>query len=40
VRGEIGELTNLYGRAGYKKQIARSLITRAVKQLREYQING
>ena len=35
VRGELGELTNLYGRAGYKKQIARSLLQRAVTQLRE-----
>jgi 4-hydroxybenzoyl-CoA reductase subunit beta len=35
IRGELGELTNLYGRAGYKKQIARSLVRRSVQQLRE-----
>ena len=39
IRAEMGELTNLYGRAGYKKQIARSLVQRAVQRLREYQ-NG
>ncbi len=38
IRGELGELTNLYGRAGYKKQIARSLVRRSVEQLRENQI--
>ena len=37
MRGEMGKLTNLYARAGYKKQIARSLVRRAVEQLREYQ---
>jgi 4-hydroxybenzoyl-CoA reductase subunit beta len=39
IRAEMGELTNLYGRAGYKKQVARSLVQRAVLRLREYQ-NG
>ncbi|MEC9374777.1 MAG: FAD binding domain-containing protein [Pseudomonadota bacterium] len=39
IRGEMGELTNLYGRAGYKKQIARSLVERAIIKLRELQ-NG
>ncbi len=37
MRGEMGKLTNLYARAGYKKQIARSLVRRAIEQLREYQ---
>lgn len=37
MRSEMGKLTNLYGRAGYKKQIARSLVRRAVEKLREYQ---
>ena len=36
IRGELGELTNLYGRAGYKKQIARSLVERSVRQLEDH----
>ena len=37
MRGEMGKLTNLYARAGYKKQIARSLVRRAIENLREHQ---
>ena len=35
VREDLGELTNLYGRAVYKKQIARVLVRRALVQLRQ-----
>jgi 4-hydroxybenzoyl-CoA reductase subunit beta len=34
-REDLGELTNLYGRAVYKKQIARVLVRRALVTLRE-----
>ncbi|MEE4185037.1 MAG: FAD binding domain-containing protein [Gammaproteobacteria bacterium] len=34
MRDELGEITNLYGRATYKKQIAKVLVKRAVQQLR------
>jgi 4-hydroxybenzoyl-CoA reductase subunit beta len=35
LRDELGEVTNLYGRATYKKQIARTLIRRAIRRIRE-----
>lgn len=35
MRDEMGEITNLYGRATYKKQIAKTLVRRALVQLRE-----
>jgi 4-hydroxybenzoyl-CoA reductase subunit beta len=35
VRGDLGEVTNLYSRAVYKKQLARVLVKRALEQLRE-----
>ena len=35
IRGEFGEVTNLYGRAAYKKQIAKTLVRRALTALRE-----
>jgi 4-hydroxybenzoyl-CoA reductase subunit beta len=35
IRGELGEITNLYGRATYKKQISKVLVRRALVQLRE-----
>lgn len=35
LRGEFGEVTNLYGKATYKKQIAKTLVKRALKTLRE-----
>ncbi|MGI9309200.1 MAG: FAD binding domain-containing protein [Gammaproteobacteria bacterium] len=35
IRGELGEVTNLYARAGYKKQIAKALVRRALVALRE-----
>ena len=35
VREDLGEVTNLYSRAVYKKQLARVLVKRALKQLRE-----
>ncbi len=35
VRDELGEVTNLYSRAGYKKQVARVLVRRALRRLRE-----
>jgi 4-hydroxybenzoyl-CoA reductase subunit beta len=34
-RGDLGEVTNLYSRAVYKKQIARVLVKRALTQLQE-----
>lgn len=37
LRDELGEITNLYGRAAYKKQIAKVLLKRAVQQLRAQQ---
>jgi len=35
VRVELGELTNLYGRPGYKKHLANVLVRRALEDLRE-----
>ncbi len=35
IRGEFGEVTNLYGRATYKKQIAKVLTSRALRALRD-----
>ncbi len=35
MRDELGEITNLYGRATYKKQIAKTLVRRALRQIRE-----
>jgi len=35
MREELGEVTNLYGRATYKKQIAKTLVRRALVQIRE-----
>lgn len=35
MRDEMGEVTNLYGRATYKKQISKTLVRRALTQLRE-----
>ena len=35
MRDELGEVTNLYGRATYKKQIAKTLVRRALAQIRE-----
>ena len=35
MRDEMGELTNLYGRATYKKQIAKTLVKRALTAVRE-----
>ena len=35
IRNELGELTNLYARATYKKQLAKVLVKRAVEALRE-----
>jgi 4-hydroxybenzoyl-CoA reductase subunit beta len=35
IRDEMGEVTNLYGRATYKKQIAKTLVRRALVALRE-----
>ena len=35
MRDELGEVTNLYGRATYKKQIAKTLVRRALVQIRE-----
>jgi CO/xanthine dehydrogenase FAD-binding subunit len=35
VRDELGELTNLFGRPGYKKQLANVLVRRALTALRE-----
>jgi len=35
IRDEMGEITNLYARATYKKQIARTLVKRAILALRE-----
>ena len=35
VREDLGEVTNLYSRAVYKKQLARVLVKRALEQLRE-----
>jgi CO/xanthine dehydrogenase FAD-binding subunit len=35
VREDLGEVTNLYSRAVYKKQIARVLVKRALLALRE-----
>jgi 4-hydroxybenzoyl-CoA reductase subunit beta len=35
VRDELGELTNLYGRPGYKKHLANVLVRRALTSLRE-----
>jgi len=35
IRDEMGEITNLYARATYKKQIARTLVKRALMALRE-----
>jgi 4-hydroxybenzoyl-CoA reductase subunit beta len=35
IRDEMGEITNLYARATYKKQIARTLVKRALVALRE-----
>jgi len=35
MRNELGEVTNLYGRATYKKQIAKTLVRRALVQIRE-----
>jgi 4-hydroxybenzoyl-CoA reductase subunit beta len=35
VRDELGELTNLYGRPGYKKHLANVLVRRALVKLRE-----
>jgi 4-hydroxybenzoyl-CoA reductase subunit beta len=34
IREELGEITNLYGRATYKKQISKVLVKRALVQLR------
>lgn len=34
VRGELGELTNLYGRTMYKKELAKVLVRRALEELR------
>lgn len=36
MRADLGEVTNLYGRASYKKQIAKVLVKRVVQQLREH----
>ncbi len=35
MRDELGEVTNLYGRATYKKQIAKTLVRRALVKIRE-----
>jgi 4-hydroxybenzoyl-CoA reductase subunit beta len=35
IRAELGELTNLYGKATYKKQIAKTLVRRALRAIRE-----
>ncbi len=35
VRDELGEVTNLFGRSIYKKQIANVLVKRALENLRE-----
>jgi 4-hydroxybenzoyl-CoA reductase subunit beta len=35
IRNELGELTNLYGRSGYKKHLANVLVRRALVSLRE-----
>jgi 4-hydroxybenzoyl-CoA reductase subunit beta len=35
IREELGELTNLYGKATYKKQIAKTLVKRALVAIRE-----
>jgi 4-hydroxybenzoyl-CoA reductase subunit beta len=35
IREELGEVTNLYGRATYKKQIAKTLVRRALIAIRE-----
>jgi CO/xanthine dehydrogenase FAD-binding subunit len=35
VREDLGEVTNLYSRAVYKKQIARVLVKRALLKLRK-----
>lgn len=35
IREELGEVTNLYGKATYKKQIAKTLVKRALVTLRE-----
>jgi CO/xanthine dehydrogenase FAD-binding subunit len=35
IRDEMGEITTLYARATYKKQIARTLVKRALMALRE-----
>ena len=35
VRDELGELTNLFGKAGYKKHLANVLVRRALTELRE-----
>ena len=35
VRDDLGEVTNLYSRAVYKKQIARVLVKRALNELRK-----
>lgn len=34
MRDELGEITNLYGRATYKKQIAKTLVRRGLSQIR------
>ena len=35
IRDELGTVTNLYGKATYKKQIAKTLVKRALIALRE-----
>jgi 4-hydroxybenzoyl-CoA reductase subunit beta len=35
IREELGEITNLYGKATYKKQIAKTLVRRALVAIRE-----
>ena len=40
IRGEMGEVTNLYARATYKKQIAKVLVRRALTALQEQSDNG
>ena len=37
IREALGEVTNLYGRATYKKQIAKTLVRRALVQIRDMQ---
>lgn len=40
VRAELGEVTNLYGRATYKKQLARTLVRRALHAIRDGEVVG